>query len=358
MHPTANYPARPSQTEWLRSAPSTFWWKESGVGQEEPSGAAAGLSVHADYTLVVGTGFRIEARRPVCTITLVVLADAATTHAEHEEVAVVLCVQATEHVDRERRVGRADRQVGEDPGLGRGEDATMPLVDDVYEPVLALHVDVAVTVDGWGVDAPLEPVGVRPVVNAGHRSVGIAVAALHLGALELPLGLQVFVDLSDVERTRRDPGRVAHGQAVREVRGVAVETRLLVVMVVLHHDREVAAAARDYGERVIPAEVERGLELTAGAELEEVPAGDVVPGVGAEHHAAVGQDSRRRRAGVDDPAGRHLVGRRVDAGGRVKAAFALLHWLGLRRFRDQHAAAVVDAAVAQRRRPLQSQVGV
>src|SRR5215472_11757679 len=46
-----------------------------GVRQEEPSGAAAGLSMHADYLLVVAAGLRIVACQRMATIVLVVLTD-------------------------------------------------------------------------------------------------------------------------------------------------------------------------------------------------------------------------------------------------------------------------------------------
>jgi hypothetical protein len=160
-------------------------------------------------------------------IAFIVLTDVTTAGAECEKVPVVLGVEATGPVDRERRVGRTYCEVGEELELGRGEDATVALVEDVDEAVLALDVDIAVAVDRRSVDAPLKAVWVGSIIEASHGSVGVAMAGPSLRALELLLWLQGLVDLGDVEGTGRYPGRVADDQAVREGRvRVAVKTRL------------------------------------------------------------------------------------------------------------------------------------
>src|SRR5437868_393109 len=103
---------------------------------------------------------------------------------DHEQVPVVLRVDAALLVDRERRVGRAQRLLEEDPALLHA-----PLADGVEPAVLAVGVDRAVAVDHRRVHAPLEAVlGVR-VVDAAHRPVKLAEADLYINNNETPLRL-------------------------------------------------------------------------------------------------------------------------------------------------------------------------
>src|SRR5260370_414215 len=91
-------------------------------------------------------------------------------HAYRKEVAVVLRVQPAKRIERKRGVGGTNRKIGEELEFGRREDPTVPLVEHVDVAVLALHVDVAPTVNGGRVDAPLEAIGVPAVISTDERA--------------------------------------------------------------------------------------------------------------------------------------------------------------------------------------------
>src|SRR5262249_29509836 len=124
----------------------------------------------------------ILAGRRVRAPTLVVLADAASTGTEDEQVSIVLSVESTLHVNRHGCVGGADGQIGEDLVLRRGENVppAVALAKDVDIAVFTFDVDIAGPVDGRSVDAPLE--SVRMITYTTTRTVGIPMAAKCLSA--------------------------------------------------------------------------------------------------------------------------------------------------------------------------------
>src|SRR5262249_16190598 len=158
--------------------------------------------------------------------------------ADDEEMAIVLAVPSPVLVNRVRRIGGTDGEVGEDPRLPCGENARVSLVEYVDVAVLALDIDVASAIDGGPVDAPLESVRMPAVVYTSNRPVGIPMAVPRLSALELPLRHQIGVDLGDEERPpwNSSPvadhvGKMVRAAALRDGRvvGVAVEAFLFVV---------------------------------------------------------------------------------------------------------------------------------
>src|SRR6266851_8809807 len=140
------------------------------------------------------------------TVALVAVANADAALTQHEQVPVILAVEPALVVDGERSVGGTNREVGEELRLGRSEGVGVTLIEHIDVAILALDVDVVGAVNGGRVDAPLEAVRVRAVIDTGDSPVRIAVAVPGLSTLELPLGHQIGVDLGDVERASRDPG--------------------------------------------------------------------------------------------------------------------------------------------------------
>src|SRR5215472_395603 len=106
-------------------------------------------------------------------VPLVVLADAASTGTEDEQVSIVLGVGSTLHVNRVGRVGGADGQIGEHLVLWRGENAAVPLVELIDIAVFTFDPNIAGPVDGRSVDAPLETIRVLAVINTEDPSIGL-----------------------------------------------------------------------------------------------------------------------------------------------------------------------------------------
>src|SRR5712664_221663 len=104
--------------------------------------------------------------------------------ADHEQPAVVLRVDLPVRADGERRVRRADRELGED-GIHQ-----LPVAVDLVEvAVLAVREHGAVDVDGGRVHAPFEAEGM--VRRAGECSVRVALATERVRVLEAPVDLEV-----------------------------------------------------------------------------------------------------------------------------------------------------------------------
>src|SRR5712664_3282184 len=101
-------------------------------------------------------------------VALVSIANASTALTHDEQMPVVLGVEPAVEVDREGRIGRADRKIGKELETGGGENADVTLVEDIDVAVLALDVDVAGPVYRWRVDTPLETIRVPAVVHTGH----------------------------------------------------------------------------------------------------------------------------------------------------------------------------------------------
>src|SRR5262249_706703 len=106
-------------------------------------------------------------------------AGSLTRRADDAHVAVVEREYATGVVERERRVGRAEGAIEEQPGAQRagGRDR-----GDVAGP--AVRVEDAAATHRRRVDAPLE--AVRVVVRALQTAIGGMDATLRLRAAELP----------------------------------------------------------------------------------------------------------------------------------------------------------------------------
>src|SRR5262249_15430573 len=169
-------------------------------------------------------------------VALVVLANASAAFTNREEMAVILRVEPAKVVDREGRISGADSEIGEELEQGCREDTAVTLSEHIDIAVFALDVNVACSVHGGRVDAPLEAVRMKAIVHTRHRSICIPVTVAGLSALELPFRHQVRADLGDIERSSGDSGEGADDLAYRKIRvRAAVETEFLVVVVVLHH---------------------------------------------------------------------------------------------------------------------------
>ena len=101
------------------------------------------------------------------------------------------------------------------------KNASVALRNHVEVPIFAVRVNISVGIHRRHVDAPLKSIGV--IGNAAHRSVGVAVATLSVGALEPPLDVHIGVELSDVVRT------IGQELADRIVE-VAIEAGLVVIV--------------------------------------------------------------------------------------------------------------------------------
>jgi hypothetical protein len=133
---------------------------------------------------------------------------------DDEKLAVVLGVELAVGADGDGGVSSADGGVEEHFSGGSGEDSGVGLRQFVNVAVLAVDVDVAEHVDGGHIDAPFVAVGM--IVVDG-------------GALELPLDIEIRVELSDVIRAR------GSGCADRAVAGAIGSGR---VVIVFDHDGE------------------------------------------------------------------------------------------------------------------------
>src|SRR5260370_38181559 len=136
-------------------------------------------------------------------VALVSIANGRTALTHYEQMPIVLGVESAVEVDREGRIGRADRKIGKELELGRGEDAAVTLVEYIDVAVLALDVHVAGPIYRWRVDTPLETIRASAVTNVGARSVSIPVAVPMLSALKLPLGYWCLADLTDEKQASR-----------------------------------------------------------------------------------------------------------------------------------------------------------
>src|SRR6266852_822602 len=158
--------------------------------------------------------------------------------ADHEHHAVVLGVDPPIGPDRQRRVRRAEGELRE-----HGVDELAVAVDLVQVSVLAVREGGAVPVDGRGVHALLEVVGM--VGNARERAVRAGRAAQRVRVLEAPVDLEVRRQRADEKllgicRVRRIPV----GRADRRVVAVGAD---VAVVVLLGDDRELRRPVRRCG---------------------------------------------------------------------------------------------------------------
>src|SRR5215469_1040049 len=124
--------------------------------------------------------------------------------------------------------------------------------NDIGVSIFTLDIHSLRDVHHWSVDAPFE--SVRVIGNATKSPVRIGGTTVRLGAMELPLGNEVGVELCDIEWARWNTGGCTDYVANAAGR-VAVEPRFLVIVVVLDHNRVGAAVGEDR-RRGVPAEVE------------------------------------------------------------------------------------------------------
>jgi len=92
--------------------------------------------------------------------------------ADYKQVPVILGVELAIWPNRERRVRCSQSQIQKQIARGDREHVCVPLGKRVKIAVLAVHIDIAVGIDRWHVDAPLEAVGM--VGHARDRSIRIA----------------------------------------------------------------------------------------------------------------------------------------------------------------------------------------
>jgi hypothetical protein len=97
-------------------------------------------------------------------IAFVVLANVVAALTHHKQVPVVLGVEPALHIDRERRIRRSDREIGEELEFRSGKDTTIALIEDVDVAVLALDVHVAFPVNGGRIHTPLKAIGMHTVI--------------------------------------------------------------------------------------------------------------------------------------------------------------------------------------------------
>src|SRR5258708_4242690 len=102
----------------------------------------------------------------------------------------VLRVEPSVRANRDGCVARADGELEEDLLLNNSA-----LSDGVEVAVFAVRVDRSTYIDRRRVHAPLETV--RLVIDACHLPVRSAAAGLRVRVLELPLLLQIRVELRD-----------------------------------------------------------------------------------------------------------------------------------------------------------------
>ena len=88
-------------------------------------------------------------------------------------------------------------------GTRHVEHAGVALRDHINVAVLAFHIHRVVGVNRRSVNAPLE--AVRMIRDTAQATVRIVSTAIHFGTVKLPLGNEMGVELSDVERPRRNP---------------------------------------------------------------------------------------------------------------------------------------------------------
>jgi hypothetical protein len=86
----------------------------------------------------------------------------------------ILGVELAIGTDGERSVSRAQREIQEVNDAGGGENASVPLRQNVEISIFTFSVDVAVRIHRRHVDAPLEAIGV--VRDAAQRAISIAMA--------------------------------------------------------------------------------------------------------------------------------------------------------------------------------------
>ena len=158
-----------------------------------------------------------------------------------DQVAGIFGVDGAIAADRSRRVSGVDGVIEKDFLRGRAA-----LLNGVEVSIFVGAVDYAVGVDGDGVGAPFESVGM--LLGDG-------------GVLKLPLGNQIRIELSDVVRARRR-GRTPSG---------IVAIGAAVVVIVFGDDGIGAVVGKDGGGG-IPTEVVVREVDAGGVEFEEMSA--------------------------------------------------------------------------------------
>src|SRR5215510_1111891 len=108
---------------------------------------------------------------------------------------IVLGVEPALWINGEGGIGGADREIREDLEVRRAEFASMPLPDHVDIAVFALNIDPSIAVDGGRIDAPFESIRVTAIIHTVHPAIRISMTNVSLNALELPLRVQVGVNL-------------------------------------------------------------------------------------------------------------------------------------------------------------------
>src|SRR5262245_16783718 len=257
------------------------------------------------------------------------------SRADDEEVPVVLRIDAAVRSDRQWCIGGTECQIGEHAG-----PLDAPLTNDVQPAVLAVRIHITERIDRRRVDTPLESVWMAE--RTREAAGGNPPAAGSVRTLETPLDFaEVGAQLTNVERAGLRAGGIPG------------------VRVVLDDHRK-RAVVRVNGRRKVPAETVGAGERSGGGEPKEMPPRSVVGRECAVEDAAVGCDDRTRGPQVAHAASGQLVGLRIDAGACADAATA---GSAVRRERcaGKRARVVVAAivqAIAQRRRPLERQIGI
>src|ERR1700735_1296171 len=184
--------------------------------------------------------------------------------ADDEELAVVLSVELAVGADGDGGVGGADGRVEEHFSAGVGEDSGVSLGEFGHVTVLAVDVHVAERVDRGHVDAPLETVGMMAVDG---------------GALELPLDVEIGVELSDV--IRAGESRCVADRAAAAAIGCGR------VMIVFDHDGKSVVVNPNAGSG-IPPEVVGADVVSQRIEAEKMASRKIVIIQRAKNHGAVG----------------------------------------------------------------------
>jgi hypothetical protein len=195
---------------------------------------------------------------------------------ENEQVTGVLCVNLPVTADRQRRIGGAKGELQEeplDPGGAHVKHTRVALRDHIGVSIFAFHIHFVAGINRRSINTPLE--AVRVIGNTLQRPIRLPCATLRLGAVKLPFRSEIGVELSNVERARRNASRSANDVANASGR-VAVEPRLFIVVVVFDHDGLGAVVGEDRW-RAVPTEIEEGHDCTGcSIELDQVTPSDVI----------------------------------------------------------------------------------
>src|SRR5262249_45011472 len=115
--------------------------------------------------------------------------------------------------------------------------------------VFALHIHIMVGIDGRGINTPLKPI--RVIGNASQCSIWLPGATIRLGAVKLPFGKEISVELRDEKRSGWHPRRGTN-DVTDASRRVAVEPCFFVVMVVFN-DNGVGVVVSEGRRCAVPA---------------------------------------------------------------------------------------------------------